>query len=75
MFAVLSTTDTRYGRPVTPSTLHRIGATLSSALNAVVRDGLLRDNPARFAELPTPRRSQPQVWTDQRVEAWWRTGQ
>jgi hypothetical protein len=46
--------DTRYGRPISPSTLHRIRATLRSALNAAIRDGLLRDNPARFVELPTP---------------------
>jgi integrase len=54
----------------TPSTLHRIRATLRSALNAAIRDGLLRDNPARFVELPTPRRPQPQVWTEHGVDAW-----
>jgi integrase len=70
MFAALSTTDTRFGRPPTPATLHRIRATLRSALNAAIRDGLLRDNPARHIELPTPRRPQPQVWTDNRIEAW-----
>ena len=70
MFATLSTTDTRFGRPPTPATLHRIRATLRSALNAAIRDGLLRDNPARHVELPTPRRPQPQVWTDNRVDAW-----
>ncbi len=75
MFAALIAMQTRYGRPVTPSTLHRIRATLRSALNAAIRDGLLRDNPARFVELPTPRRPQAQVWTDARVEAWRRTGQ
>ena len=70
MFATLSATDTRFGRPMTPATLHRIRATLRSALNAAIRDGLLRDNPARHVELPTPRRPQPQVWTDNRVDAW-----
>jgi integrase len=35
----------------------------------------LRDNPARLAELPTPRRPQAHVWTDPRVDAWRRTGQ
>jgi hypothetical protein len=54
--------------------LHRIRATLRSALNAAIRDGQLRDNPARFIELPTPRRPLPQVWTDHRVEAWQRGG-
>lgn len=43
MFARLAATDTRLGRPPTPTTLHRIRATLRSALNAAVRDGLLRD--------------------------------
>jgi hypothetical protein len=37
-------------------------ATLRSALNAAVREELIRDNPARFIELPTPRRPQAQVW-------------
>jgi integrase len=75
MFAALAGTQTRLGRPPTPSTLHRIRATLRSALNAAIRDGLLRDNPARLAELPTPCRPQAQVWTDPRVDAWRRTGQ
>jgi integrase len=72
VFAKLAATDTRYGRPPTPATLHRIRATLRSALNAAIRDGLLRDNPARHIELPTPRRPQPQVWTEHRVDAWQR---
>jgi site-specific recombinase XerD len=70
MFATLGATDTRFDRPPTPATLHRIRATLRSALNAAIRDGLLRDNPARHVELPTPRRPQPQVWTEHRVDAW-----
>jgi site-specific recombinase XerD len=75
MFTELASTDTRFGRPPTPATLHRIRATLRSALNAAIRDGLLRDNPARHIELPTPRRPQPQVWTSRRVDAWHRDGQ
>ncbi len=75
MFTALAPTETRLGRPPTPSTLHRIRATLRSALNAAIRDGVLRDNPARLAELPTPRRPQAHVWTDPRVDAWRRTGQ
>jgi integrase len=75
IFAALTATATRYGRPVTPSTLHRIRATLRSALNAAIRDGLLRDNVGRFVELPTPRRPQAMVWTDARVQAWRATGQ
>jgi integrase len=74
MSATLAAADTRYSRPPTPATLHRIRATLRSAPNAAIRDGLLRDNPARFTELPTPRRPQPQVWTNRRVDAWQRDG-
>ncbi|MDQ7911305.1 site-specific integrase [Phytohabitans sp. ZYX-F-186] len=70
-------------RPPTPGTVthpprRRCTASappLRSALNAAIRDGLLRDNPARFVELPTPRRPQPQVWTSHRVDAWQRDGQ
>ncbi len=68
MFTALAATDNRYGRLPTPSTLHRIRATLRSALNAAIRERLIRDNPARFVELPTPRRPQAQVWTAHRVE-------
>jgi integrase len=70
MFTDIADTPNRYGRPPTPSTLHRIGATLRTALNAAIRQGLLRDNPARFVRLPTPRRPQARVWTDHRVQAW-----
>jgi integrase len=40
------------------------------ALNAAIREGLLRDNPARHIELPSPRRPHAEVWTDHRVKAW-----
>jgi hypothetical protein len=70
-----TSTPTRCGRLLTPSTLHRIRATLRSALNAAIRDGLVRGNPARYVEVPSPRRPQAQVWTEPRVEQWRRTGQ
>jgi integrase len=44
-------------------------------LNAAIREGLLRANPARNIELPSPRRPQAQVWTDQRVQARQENGQ
>jgi integrase len=75
MFATLTVTDNRWGRRPAPSTLHRIRATLRSALNAAIRDGLIRDNPARFVQLPTPRRPQALVWTAHRTREWRRTGQ
>ena len=70
MFASLASTPNGWSRLPQPSTLHRVRATLRSALNVAIRDGLIRDNPARFVELPTPRRQQAQVWTDSRVEEW-----
>jgi integrase len=60
---------------IRPSTLHRIRATLRAALNAAIREGLLRDNPARHIELPSPRRPQALVWTDHRVTAWRERGE
>jgi integrase len=75
MFAELVTRETRSGRPIAASTLHRIRATLRAALNAAIREGLIRDNPARFIELPDPRRPQAQVWTTNRVREWERTGE
>jgi Phage integrase, N-terminal SAM-like domain len=68
MIAAIGATTNRYGRPPTPSTLHRVRATLRSALNAAIREGLLRDNPARYVEVPSPRRPHALVWTAQRVD-------
>jgi integrase len=75
MITAIGATTNRYGRTPTPSTLHRIRATLRSALNAAIREGLLRDNPARYVEVPSPRRPHALVWTAQRVEAWQKTGE
>jgi hypothetical protein len=75
MITTIAATENRYGRAPSPSTLHRIRATLRSALNAAVREGLLRDNPARHVEVPSPRRPHALVWTAQRVEAWQQTGE
>ena len=75
MVTTIAATPTPYGRPVTPSMLHRIRATRRSALNAAIREGLLRDNPARHVETPSPRRPQAQVWTEHRVQEWRRSGQ
>ncbi|KAB8188623.1 tyrosine-type recombinase/integrase [Nonomuraea phyllanthi] len=75
MFAALAGRRTRYGKPIAPSTLHRIRATLRAALNAAVREGLIAANPARMIRLPTSSRPYPQVWTDRRVAAWRREGE
>ena len=66
----LSEVPARHGGPLTPASLHRIRATLRAALNAAIHQGVLRDNPARHVELPTPRRPPAQVWTKARVDAW-----
>ncbi|MER6007866.1 tyrosine-type recombinase/integrase [Nonomuraea angiospora] len=75
MFAALAGRCTRYGKPIAPSTLHRIRATLRAALNAAVREGLIASNPARMIRLPASSRPYPQVWTDRRVAAWRREGE
>ncbi|WP_299442279.1 tyrosine-type recombinase/integrase [uncultured Phycicoccus sp.] len=56
------------GRPVTVKTSRRILATLHSALEAAVRQGLLRRNPASMVELPRPTRYHPKVWTKDQAE-------
>lgn len=75
MITTIGAATNRYGRPPTPSTLHRIHATLRSALNGAIREGLLRDNPAHNIEVPSPRRPHALVWTPQRVQAWEQTGE
>lgn len=52
----------RYGH-VSITTVHRIHATLMSALNSAVRRGLLRSNPAALVELPRPERPEMVTWT------------
>lgn len=53
--------------PVGISTLHRIHATLMSALNSAVRRGLIPTNPAALVELPRPPRREMAVWTTQQA--------
>lgn len=73
-FAILARTPTRYGRPRTAATLHRIRATLRVALNAAIRRGLIEANPARYLELPPASRPKAVVWTPARVAHWRATG-
>ncbi len=61
-------------RPLSAARLRRVHATLQSALNSAVRRGLLGVNPARHLELAGGRRPRAEVWTEQRVESWRRTG-
>lgn len=50
-FAAVAQQTNRFGQPHTPTTLAHIRTTLRAALNGAIREGLIRDNPARV-ELP-----------------------
>lgn len=54
---------------VSITTLHRIHATLMSALNTAVRRGLLVANPAALVELPRPTRPEMATWTNTQARA------
>jgi integrase len=54
----------------TDATRQRVRATLRSALNDTVREGLIVVNPAALVRLPTGRRPKALVWTDERVQRW-----
>lgn len=51
------------GRSLSVSTLHRVHATLMSALNTAVKRGVIERNPAATVELPRRVRTQQQVWS------------
>jgi integrase len=59
---------------LTVATVRRVHSTLRTALNAVVWERLIPDNPARYLELPRARRPHAVVWTRRRVKEWQRTG-
>jgi integrase len=73
-FNLLARQRTRKGPPVAASTVDRVRATLRSALNAAVREGLISSNPLAQVRLDKPVRPHPVIWTDERVEAWRRDG-
>ncbi|OLT12708.1 hypothetical protein BJF79_21650 [Actinomadura sp. CNU-125] len=75
MFAGIVRRHEAQGAPLTAATLNRIRATLRTALNAAIRQGLISDNPASRVELPVARRPRAVVWTAARVEHWQRTGE
>jgi site-specific recombinase XerC len=60
---------------MTAATARRLFSTLRSALNAAVRERLIRDNPARYLKLPKGRRPFAVVWTKRRVQEWQRTAE
>ena len=73
-FNLLSRQRTKNGTPIAASTVDRVRATLRSALNAAVREGLIGANPLAQVRLDKPVRPHPVIWTDERVEAWRRDG-
>jgi integrase len=73
-FDLLARQRTKNGTPVAASTIDRVRATLRSALNAAVREGLLAASPLAQVRLARPTRPHPVIWTDERVEAWRRDG-
>jgi site-specific recombinase XerD len=73
-FDLLARRRTRSGGRISPATVDQVRATLRSALNAAVREGILALNPMRSVRVSHPVRPHPVVWTDQRVAEWRRTG-
>src|SRR3954451_7084417 len=51
------------GRPISVATARRIHATLTSALNTAVRQGLMQRNPAATVEFPPVPRTRLETWT------------
>jgi hypothetical protein len=73
-FDLLARQRTKNGTLIAASTVDRVRATLRSALNAAVREGLIPSNPFAQVRLGKPVRPHPVIWTDERVEAWRRDG-
>jgi hypothetical protein len=73
-FNLLARQRTRKGTPIAASIVDRVRATLRSALNAAVREGIIAGNPLAQVRLGKPVRPHPVIWTDERVEAWRRDG-
>lgn len=64
MYQLIATGDAEDGvTSLSVSTLRRIHATLTSALNTAVRRGLIERNPAATVELPPVRRPRVATWT------------
>ena len=73
-FDLLARQRTAKGTPIAASTVDRIRATLRSALNSAVREGLIASNPMAQVRVARPVRPYPVIWTGERVAAWRRDG-
>jgi integrase len=73
-FAEIARTVNRRGQPRSPAAMKHLRATLCAALNLAVREGLIGSNPARHIEIHGYRRPHAQVWTDDRIAHWQKTG-
>jgi Phage integrase, N-terminal SAM-like domain len=60
-------------RTIAPATMHRINATLSSALEDAREEIGLELNVAGLAKIPSAKRPKPLVWTTARVQVWRRS--
>ena len=72
---LLDVRDGRAVRPLSPTSVRRVHACLTSALTSAVKRRRLGYNPARHVELAPARRPRAVVWTADRVEHWRRTGE
>ncbi len=67
MYRRITAANTGRERPVGPTTMRRLHATLNSALNTAVRRGLIRRNPATTVDLPRPSPVASSAWTSEEV--------
>jgi integrase len=73
-FNLIARQRTKKGTLIAAATVDRVRATLRSALNAAVREGLIAGNPLNQVRLDKPVRPHPVIWTAERVEVWRRDG-
>jgi integrase len=75
VFEQIAATTNAKGQPQSASALQHLRTTLRAALNLAVKEGLIQTNPARHVTVHGYRKPHAQVWTDERVHAWERTGE
>lgn len=58
------------GKPLSPARIHRIHATISSALSTAMREKKITHDPSKNIELPSAKKRRPLLWTPERVARW-----